>query len=337
MTVTAGVVGLGFGEKVHVPGLRRAGAEVVAVCARHGAAEAAQRLGVPAAHPDWRALVADDGIRLVSIASPPATHHEIALAALAARKAVLCEKPLAVTAEEAEELAAAARVAGVPTLVDFEFRTVPAFGRAHELLGELGRVREAEVTWTLASRKGLLPPSWKDDRALGGGTLLSLGVHSFDYLEWYLGPVARVRGRLEHAAGPGSDTGCEAELELASGASARVTLSAAAADPQGHVVTLRGERGTLVLENRDLTDYMRAFRLELAGPRPATFEPEPTGEDGRLAPFAALARRIVDAVRTGGTAVPSFEEGLRAQVIAAAVDESHRTGAWVSVGPDPQV
>ena len=122
-----------------------------------------------------------------------------------------------------------------------------------------------------------------------------------------------------------------------SGARTTVRLSSSADDPEGHIVTLRGQHGTLVLENRDLTDYMRAFRLALSGARDETLEPEPNDEDGRLAPFAALARRIVDAVETGGEAVPSFEEGLIAQRIAEAVETSDRTGGWVSVEPDPQV
>ena len=214
-------------------------------------------------------LVADDRVQLVSVATPPATRRQIVIGALAAGKAVLCEKPLAVTADEAEELAAAARIAAVPTLVDFEFRGVPAFVQAAELLAEsvLGQVESAEVSWTLAHHRRPPGPVWKDNRSLGGGTLLSLGVHSFDYLEWLLAPVARVSGTVSNPPGAAADTGCDAELQLESAATAHVMLSSASEDPQGHVITIRGERGTLRLENRDLGDYMRAFRLELSGER----------------------------------------------------------------------
>jgi predicted dehydrogenase len=331
MVVGAGVVGLGFGARIHVPGLRRIeGVEVVAVCARRGAVEAADRLGVPSAYTDWRELVADERVLLVSIASPPVTHRPIALEALAAGKAVLCEKPLGLTVAEAEEMAAAASRAGVATMPDFEFREVPAFARAADRLGggALGDVAAADVVWTLPPKPSP-QPGWKSDRKLGGGTLLSLGVHVFDYLEWYVGPVRRVRGRLEHAAGPSADTGCEVELEHASGARSTLRLSSAAEQPAGHVLTLQGSRGTLVLENSDLADYMRAFRLRLDGGRRETLEPEPTDEDGRLAPFAALAGRLITAVREGTAVYPSFEEGLRAQRIAVAVEESDRTEGWV--------
>ena len=331
MAVGAGVVGLGFGEKIHVPGLRRIpGVEVVAVCARHGAEEAAARLGVPGAYADWRQLVADEAVDLVSVAAPPATHRPVALAAVAAGKAVLCEKPLGVTVAEAEEMAAAAAVAAVPTLVDFEFRPVSAFARAAELLPSLGPVTAADVVWTLPAKTSP-QPAWKGDRRLGGGAILSLGVHAFDYLEWYAGPVARVRGWVERPGGPGADTGCEAELEHASGARSTVRLSTASEQPEGHLVTLRTERARLVLENPDLTDYMRSFRLRVEGARRETFEPEPTDEDGRLAPFAALAARVVEAIRRGSEARPSFAEGLRAQRVAEAVEESDRTGEWQPV------
>jgi predicted dehydrogenase len=325
--VRAGVVGLGFGEKIHVPGLRRAGAEVVAVCARNGADEAAERLDVPRAYAEWHDLVADPGVELVSISSPPVTHHPIALAALAAGKPVLCEKPMAVTLAQAEEMAAAARAAGVPTLVDFEFTAVPAFRRAKELVaaGEVGAIEAADVRLTLAHHRR--PPGlpWKDDRSVGGGALLSLGVHSFDYLTWLVGPVTRARGTLEYGMGPRADSGFDGELEHASGARSRIHLSVADDAPVGHVVTLRSERGTLSIENRDLGgDYMREFRLLLDG-RPV-FEPEPTDEDGRLAPFVALAARLVQAIETGGATEPSFEAGLRAQRLAAAIEESHASG-----------
>jgi predicted dehydrogenase len=332
--VGAGVIGLGFGEKVHVPGLRRAGAEVVAVCARTGAQEAAERLGVPRAYEHWHDLVRDDAVHLVSIASPPATHHEIAVAAAAAGKAVLCEKPLATTVADAEQMVAAAGLAGVPTLVDFEFRAVPSFVRAAELVAEgaLGDVAQLEVRWTLAHHKRPPGAAWKEDRFLGGGTLLSLGVHALDYVEWFLGPAARLRGRLEHRIVSTADSGCVVELE-ASGASAHILLAAAVDDPEGHVVALRGDRGSIVLENRDVNDYIRSFELRLEADRVETRPPVHTEEDGRLAPFAALAERIISAVRNGGPCTPAFADGLRVQHLVDAVEKAHRTSGWIDVAP----
>jgi predicted dehydrogenase len=337
-TIGVGIVGLGFGARVHLPGFRRLkpdGVRVAAVCARDGEAARglAEREGVPKAYDDWRDLVADAEVDLVSIATPPATHHEIALAALEARKAVLCEKPLAVTAAEADELEAAAAAAGTPALVDFEFRGVPAFRRAHELLAgdAVGRVLQLEVGWHIPSRfRASSGPSWKDSAEAGGGALLSLGVHSFDYVEWLLGPIARLSGWARSLLGGGSsDDSCAALIELQDGTPVTLSISTVARAGHGHVLRFFGEQGSLTLANPELDDYMRAFRLERDGE--PLFVPGPTTEDGRLEPFVELARELVTAIREGRDPVPSFREGARAQRLCEAVRGSHASGSWVTV------
>lgn len=337
-TIGVGIVGLGFGARVHLPGFRRLeaeGVQVAALCARDSARaeRIAREAGVPRAYGDWRELVADPAVRLVSIASPPATHREIALAALERGKAVLCEKPLAVTLAQAEELAAGAERAGVPTLVDFEFRAVPAFRRARELLTEraIGRVLQLEIAWHLPSRlRAKAGAGWKEAAREGGGALLSLGVHSFDYVEWLLGPVASLCGSVSSTLGSGgSDDACAALLRLADGTPVTLSISTVAAAGRGHVLELFGERGQLVLANGDASDYMRAFTLAVNGERQALPEPEPEPVDGRLPPFTELAGELVRAVREGRRATPSFADGLRAQRLADAVLGSQR--AWVTV------
>ena len=332
-----GIVGLGFGASVHLPGFRRLeseGVEVVAVCSRDGAE--ARRVALEEgvrAYGDWRELVSDDEVQLVSVATPPATHTEIALAALAAGKAVLCEKPLAVSLADAEQLAAAAAAAGLPTLVDFEFRGVPAFRRAQELLSDdvIGRVLQLDVSWQVPSRlRAPTSLSWKDRAEAGGGALLTLGIHSLDYVEWLLGPAVRVAGWTQSVLGRGSaDDVCAAILELADGTPAALSVSTVAAAGRGHTVSLFGERGSLTLANPDLHDYMRSFRLERDGE--LIFVPEPTEEDGRIAPFVELARELVAALREGRQPVPSFLEGARAQRLADAVRRSGASGTWVAV------
>lgn len=331
--IGVGIIGLGFGERVHLAGFRRLEPDVRVVGAYSPSRSIGRRYAA------WEELVADPDVQLVSIATPPAAHAGPALAAIAYGKAVLCEKPLAAHLGDAEAMAAAAREAGVPTLVDFEFRGHPAFREARRLLaGEaLGAVAEAEVTWRLGTRAGRpLRPSWKDTAAAGGGALLGLGVHSFDYLEWLLGPVDRLRGRLEHAAPEAtSDTGFEAELRMlgASHVDACLDVSTAASDPTGHRVRVRGERGELLLENRDVSDYMRGFTLTVEGSPVELPAPDPA-EDGRIAPFAELARELGEALAEGRPASPSFEHGLRAQQIAEAVRRSQ--GDWLDL-PMPQV
>ena len=332
--VGVGIVGLGFGRRVHLPAFRQLdGARVVALCSRdeESARGAAERAGVPRGYGDWRRLVDDDEVELVSIATPPATHREIALAALALGKPVLCEKPLAASYADAEEMAAAAEAAGVPAAVDFEFRAVPAFKRARELLraGSIGRVREVEVTWRLPTRVADLPPSWKDRVEEGGGALLSLGVHVFDYVEWLAGGVSELTGSVASVSGRASDDACSAALRLRNGATASVSISTVDPLGCGHRVHVAGDRGSLTLDNADLSDYMRRFTLSVDGmPVPL---PAPPPGDGRLPAFTELARELLSAIREGRPAEPSFADGLRAQRLADAVLRSSGSGRWVPV------
>jgi predicted dehydrogenase len=325
MTVGVAIVGAGFGRRVQLPAfglLKETGVEV-----RHLVTH------------DWAEAVVDDEVQLVSVATPPPAHAEIALAALAAGKAVLCEKPLAATLPDAEEMAAAAELAAVPTLVDFEFRALPPFARAKELLAQqaIGKVVRADVEWRLATRlAGPLAPSWKDAPGAGGGALAALGVHAFDYVEWLLGPVERLRARLDEEPGR-SENGFEAVLELAGGVQVSLVVSTVAEVPTGHAIRIQGETGTLTLTNPELDDFMRGFRLDLHG---RTLVPPAGGEvDGRIAPFAELARSLVDAIRADDRCTPSFAEGLRAQQLLEAAVRSSAADGPVTAGarPDPQV
>src|SRR2546426_11499220 len=158
------VIGRSFGADVHAPAWELAGARVIAVVGRDG----------------WRDAVADESVDIVSVVTPPATHAEVALAALADGKAVFCEKPLAASLADAEKVAAA----GGRTGVNFSYRALPAFERFRELADE-----DLDVLWTVGSRLRPGPASWKDDPKQGGGALAAYGVHALDYAVWIHGPA----------------------------------------------------------------------------------------------------------------------------------------------------
>lgn len=320
--VGVAILGSGFGRVVHEPGFTRLADEGVHVVVRTGRDD------------DWRAAIARDDVDLVSITTPPFLHREQALAAIEAGKAVLCEKPLALDGAEARELAEAAEHAGVPTLVDFEYREQPSFRRAHTLVrdGAIGAVERVAVRWRLPARTGL-SPSWKDRADLGGGTLLSLGVHAFDYLAWLAAPVARVRAELYLDSNPDrtADHGCRGDLELENGVPVSFDLCSIADDRHGHFVEVQGSDATLTLANDRPYDYLGAFELAVDG-EPVPVDPVADDEDARLAPFVALACGFVRAVRDGGHAKPDFAAGLRAQLAVDAAHASHHTSSGQSAG-----
>jgi predicted dehydrogenase len=169
------------------------------------AAEAAARLGWADSATDWREVITRDDIDLVDICTPGDTHRDIAVAALEAGKHVLCEKPLANTVAEAEEMTAAAEEAhanGVRAMVGFTYRRVPAIGQARTVVeeGRIGDVRHVRAQYLqdwIADPEA--PLSWRLDKArAGSGALGDIGAHIIDLTQFITGDrIAEVSGRLE--------------------------------------------------------------------------------------------------------------------------------------------
>ncbi|WP_435829884.1 Gfo/Idh/MocA family protein [Micromonospora costi] len=171
-------------------------ARMALICGRDTGkvAEAADRLGWDAYTTDWRDLVNRDDIDVVDVCTPGDSHAEIALAALAAGKHVLCEKPLANTVEEARAMAAAAataQAAGVRSMCGFNYRRVPAVTMMRQLVadGRLGVIRHVRATylqdWIVDPQ---FPLVWRlqKDRA-GSGALGDIGAHIIDLTQYVTG------------------------------------------------------------------------------------------------------------------------------------------------------
>ncbi|MFH8466446.1 Gfo/Idh/MocA family protein [Streptomyces sp. NPDC017991] len=210
-----GMVGYAFMGAAHSQGWRTAERVfdlplrpvLAAVCGRDAGAvrTAADRLGWASAETDWRALIARDDVDLVDICTPGDSHAEIAIAALAAGKHVLCEKPLANTVEEAEAMTAAAEAAaarGQVAMVGFNYRRVPATALARKMVaeGRIGALRHVRVTYLqdwLVDRE--FPLTWRLRReSAGSGALGDLGAHIVDLAQYLAGePVTGVSAITE--------------------------------------------------------------------------------------------------------------------------------------------
>lgn len=180
---------------------------MAAVAGRDAArtAEAAERLGWQSSESDWRRLIERDDIDLVDICTPGDSHAEIAIAALDAGKHVLCEKPLANSVAEAEQMVAAAEragSAGVRAMVGFTYRRVPAVQFARQLVaeGRIGSIRHVRVQYLqdwLADPEA--PLSWRlDKERAGSGALGDIGAHAVDLAQFISGEsLTGVTGLLE--------------------------------------------------------------------------------------------------------------------------------------------
>lgn len=336
--ISVGVIGIGYGQQVHVPAFQSDDrCRVRAVCASSAerAREVAARLNIPSWFGSWQEMIDDPAIDAVSIAVPPALQTPIVLAAAAAKKHVFCEKPLAASARQARDMLQSVDNAGVVHAIDFIFPEIPAWQRAHQVLreGELGSLRQIYLNWhveTYAHRVN--QNTWKRDRAIGGGTLNNFVSHSLYYLEWLFGPIKRIAARLTPRVAKG-EARVDIWADFAGGFPGTLSVAADAFLGCGHGLDVHGEQGTLVLENRT-SDYASGFRLAVGtrnsnslAPIVPEHDPDPK-RDGRIAATAAIVRRFLDAILLGRPMVPSLREGLRVQELIDLVRVADRTESW---------
>jgi predicted dehydrogenase len=353
------LVGTGFGQQVHLPALQaHHRTEVVAVYHRDRtqAQAIADTHGISQIATTIEAIVALPEVQAVSLSTPPFLHYEMAQTALRAGKPVLLEKPVTLIAAEAKHLYALAQAQSLPVTVDFEFRFVPAWQRLAELLQEdyVGQLRYVKIDWLGASRANPARPwNWYARQDQGGGTLGSIGSHSFDYIAWLLGPVRRLWASLSTTipARPDPNTGelkpvtsddvCNITLELQDGTPVQVCLSAVTMQGRGHFIEIYGDQGTLVLGNRSQTDYINGFTLQGSQNGQALVELEIPQRlqfprlfpDGRIAPVVRVVDQWVSAIDQGQNLVPSLREGVYSQLLLDACHQSHASGTWVEI-PD---
>src|SRR5581483_8699022 len=155
-----GIIGRGWGERSQAPNFRDAGLEISAITG----------------HADWQKAIESEA-DVISIVTPPSTHVEIAIAALEAGKHVICEKPTALNATEAQRLVDAAR--GHPkriAIIDHELRLLPSFRAARERIAQIGTIRYAEARYASPSRGDRSRPwNWWSDASQGGGVWGAVG------------------------------------------------------------------------------------------------------------------------------------------------------------------
>jgi predicted dehydrogenase len=319
--------------------------QVAAAAAKYGWAESAT---------EWRSVLERDDVDIVDICAPGWMHAEIAIAALAAGKHVLVEKPLANTLAEAEAMTAAAQAArgkGVQSMVGFNYRRVPALALARQLIaeGRLGSVRHVRAAYLqdwLADETA--PMTWRlnKDKA-GSGALGDIASHAIDQVLFLLGDsVTEVSGRLHTfvgsrpgAAGPEEvtvDDAAWATLSLASGAIASVEVSRVATGQKNSLkLEIYGEKGTILfdLENLNELGFLDATApvREQGFRRILVNEPDhpyldawwPQGHIiGWEHTFTHEIRDFLAAINAGQAPSPSFEDGLNVQRILNAVEES---------------
>jgi predicted dehydrogenase len=276
MSLRAGVIGTSFGARIHVPALREAGFDVVALIGvdPDRTARRVERLGIPHACTSL-AEALELGLDAVSIVSPPATHTPLAAMAIDAGCHVLCEKPFTLNAAEAEDLVCRSAAAGVVALVGHEFRWGLAqagieWGLNHGMIGTPVMAASASFISMLRS---FPMPGWWYDPAQGGGWLNASGSHRIDALRQWFGEVDAVSAGLSAIRGDGSgvdgsavaasgvdgepsvagagpvvDDGFNIRCAMRNGTDVALMQSGAAAGPGASMTRVVGTTGTLWAE-----------------------------------------------------------------------------------------
>lgn len=353
MKVRVGVIGTGFGSEVQIPAFA-AHPRVAVIGVASGtpgrARVVADRFSIPHAFDDYRHLVEAD-LDLVSITAPPDLHHPMTMAALAQRRHVLCEKPMALSAVQATQMLAEAERAGVLHVIDHELRFNPNRRKIRTLISEgfVGRPRHVLITAAGTGRADPTRPwSWWSDAGRGGGILGALGSHQIDLLRYWLGDVAAVAGTTEtfvrerpapDGAGSravSSDDFTSFMVRTAGGAVATVVLSAVAAHGAGPRVEISGDEGTLMLDQqerlwgagrgREISEITEREPLS----RPQGMEYSPLWGVS----FVRFVDHLAGALLDGAPVAPAatFHDGLQVQLVLDAVRQATGAG-WIQLHP----
>lgn len=354
-----GIIGAGFARTTQIPAFKDCiGARVVAITSAHreNAESVAEEFKIRHVANDWRELVASSDVDLVSVVTPPATHLEITLAALEHGKHVLCEKPMALNADEARKMTERAAEAGVLALIDHELRFLNSRRMMRAMLhgGAIGSVRHCNYVFR-SDYRGLLerPWDWWADESMGGGTLGAIGSHAIDSFRWVTGAeISQVFGLLSShiAERPDKVSGVirpvtsddEAKLlfrfadsKLTKNTTGAASLSVVESGSHENRLEIYGTTGALMVEETGELWHSPAGS--------GAWRPVPVDQDSMAAGmragswshgFTAFSGAIIDALHGGKTTVEgaaTFADGYRVQLVLDAARASSKSGSWAAV------
>ena len=358
--INVAVIGTGFGQKVHIPGLQaHHQTQVLAIYNPdlEKAKSIASDHNIPYARNTIEEILDLPEIAAVTISTPPFLHYEMAKQVLSKGKHLLLEKPTTLNAKEAQELCHLAATNRCVATMDFEFRYIPAWQLFAKTLadGYVGDKRLIKIDWLASSRANPnLSWNWYSQKDKGGGALGAIASHTFDYVNWLFGPTKKLWGQLNTSiktrpdpnAGNklkpvDADDTCNIILELADGTPCQICISSVTYQGRGHWVEVYGSKGTLIIGSNNQKDYVHGFKVwgsqngetleEINIPERLDFPK--VYLDGRIAPFIRLIDNWVQAINTETSLVPSLREGFYSQLLMDLTHESNLTGNWANV-PD---
>jgi predicted dehydrogenase len=374
--LNVGIIGCGFMGRTHTNAYKKVYSffkpaykpVLKAICDSNAdkANAFAEAWGFESVETDWRKLLARKDIDIVDICTPNNTHKELAIAAAQAGKMIICEKPLAMNVAEGQEMVAAAEKAGVPNLVSFNYRRVPAVTLAKQLIdqGRLGKIFHYRAVflqdWTISAD---LPQGgdalWRlDAKVAGSGVTGDLLAHCIDTAIWLNGPIKSVTamtetfikqrkhqltGKVEEV---GIDDACAFMARFANGSLAVFESTRYA---RGHkalyTFEINGEKASIGWDLHDLhrlnyfdhrdDSLVRGWRSVHVTDSDMPYMKHwwvPGLQIGYEHSFVHQVADFLEGVEKGQPAGPTFREALETQKVCDAVLASAESGQWVEVG-----
>ncbi|MBO9411435.1 MULTISPECIES: Gfo/Idh/MocA family oxidoreductase [unclassified Ruegeria] len=358
-----GIVGGGYMGKAHSVAMAAVGAvfntalrprlEVICASTSQSAERYRAAYGFARATSDWRALVADPKVEAIVIASPQSTHRQIAEAAAALGKPVLCEKPLGASLEDSRAMVVAAEAAGAINMVGFNYIRTPASQYARQLIasGEIG-----DVTWFRGEHTEdfyadpQAPATWRTT-GMANGTIGDLAPHMVNGAMALIGPITQVMADVEtvHRHRPGgevtNDDHAQMMCRFENGVMGNLYFSRVATGRKmGYAYEISGTKGAIRFDQEDQNalwlyrregpEASRGFTKILTGPAHPDYEPfcqGPGHGTGYQDQIIIEAKDFLQAIHTGQNIWPTFRDGHEVNRVLAAVLASSDQRQWQDV------
>lgn len=368
-----GLLGCGFIGQVHSNAYLKipftcqppaARPQLVALCDTVGAEEKARKFSYQGSYTDWGRMVEDPRIQVIDNCTPDNLHHGPSVAAAEHGKHVICEKPLAMTAEEAREMMQAAQQAGVKTMCCHNYRFLPAVRLARQLIedGAVGKIYHFRGQYLQPYGHDPEEPIENAWYAAGtaSGVLLGIGSHVIDMARFLVGEITRLSGLVKtfntsrkRASGQveevTADEGNIASVEFDNGAIGVLESSCVCPGRKNEFTwEINGSKGSIAFDLED-PNHLHVYHSQ--GPRAETLgftnvsvtSPGHPLQAGYLPPghnagweygHLYALNHFLDCVANDRPVVPygaTFEDGYRVQVIMEAIKESSRTGRRIEL------
>ncbi|MET1087138.1 MAG: Gfo/Idh/MocA family oxidoreductase [Arthrobacter sp.] len=361
LELRSGIIGTGFMGSVHAHAVRAAGGEVSAIAgsSQASAEAAAAALGARTAAESPDALIARDDVDVIHICTPNATHADLARKAIAAGKAVVCEKPLATSVEDARELTDLADRAGVVAAVPFVYRFYPAVREARDriLRGDAGRLWLLHGSYLQDWLVGAEATNWRVDSNLGGASRAfgDIGVHWCDLMEFTTGHrITRLVAKTSRAydqretggqlSSVATEDGATLLFETDKGATGSLVVSQVSPGRKNRLwfsfdgteasFSFNQERpDTLHIGRTDASSNIPAGPESLSTPGGRRYAKLPPGHpQGYQDSFNSFVADVYAAVQgQAPEGLPTFRDGLRAALLTDALVTSAAQQSWVDV------